>query len=58
MAQFLKANEYPEEGIAIIEDTQGQYLVTKKSDEIIPLPDINAFAKRQQYMQSPRAMMT
>ena len=60
MASFLKLTEYPQEGIAIVEDNQGKYLVTAGSDTIIPLPDYHINIQRQHtpMQQSRSAMMS
>jgi hypothetical protein len=39
MAHVLAVTEYPDEGIAIIEDTAGKYLVSKSNPNIIPIPE-------------------
>lgn len=39
MATVSNVIEYPEEGLAIIEDDQGKYLAFRDTDEILPLED-------------------
>ena len=61
MAAFISVQEFPVEGIAIIEDTKGKYLATKDSPDIIPLYDLEAYFGRNQtcaLLQSREAMLT
>lgn len=52
--EILNVIEYNEENFAIIEDTEGKFIMTKESPELIPLgfpkcylTDIDAHRKRQ-----------
>ncbi len=40
MAQVINVLEFKEEGIAVIEDPQGKYLVSKHSDKIEVIPEV------------------
>lgn len=41
MAKVINVREFKEEGIAIIEDTQGKYLVSQHTDKIEVIPDFS-----------------
>jgi hypothetical protein len=45
--EVLQVTEYKEEGIAIIEDARGKYIVTEKSPNFIPLYDYESLVKRR-----------
>ncbi len=40
MAKVINVQEFKEEGFAVVEDTQGKYLVTKHSDKIEVIPSV------------------
>ena len=40
MPKVINVQEFKEEGIAVIEDTQGKYLVSKHSDKIEVIPSV------------------
>lgn len=40
MAKVLNVSEYPLEGFALIEDTQGKYIAFKHSDKIQEIPKV------------------
>jgi hypothetical protein len=64
MAKVTNIVEYPEDGIAIIEDTKGKYIATKYSPDIIPLYDfdlLKAYFGRNEpcaLLQSRTAILT
>jgi hypothetical protein len=62
MSQILKVTEYEEEGIAIIEDTQGKYIATRHNANIIALDDFNAWRGNSStpcaLLQSRSSMLT
>lgn len=41
MSQITQVVEYPEEGVAIIEDNKGKFVATKNSPDITPLYDFD-----------------
>jgi hypothetical protein len=49
--EIISVAEYRDEGFAIIEDTKGKFIVTKESDQMIPLYDnktVEAYFGRRQ----------
>jgi hypothetical protein len=63
MMSILKVVEYQEEGLAIIEDDQGTFIVTDAGPDIYPLGSAEAerdsfFLRRGQEQQSWYRMLT
>lgn len=40
MAKVINVQEFKEEGIALITDTQGKYLVSKHTDKVEVIPEV------------------
>lgn len=40
MAKVINVQEFKEEGIAVITDTQGKYLVSKHTDALEEIPEV------------------
>lgn len=41
MAKVINVREFHQEGIAIVEDTQGKYLVSRHTDKIVVIPEVD-----------------
>lgn len=61
MAQVIDVQEFREEGIAIITDTEGKYLVSAHTDKMEAIPEVkHPFIPRNPcaLLQGRAAMMT